>query len=136
MDSTVRHQILQGPSLYALRPVVIGWLVVFAIALVTVLADAAHMGTRASQPTLNAFTAVWGVAIGIGLLGALLGIVAKVRSEAERAAGYTTTPFGFPEVDLVDPRTGIVLRNAGEPLLDKRTFLDRRRQARLVDVPS
>ena len=49
-----------------------------------------------------------------------------LRSHAELSAGYTTTPFAYPEVDLVDARTGVILRPAGAPLIDKKTFLARR----------
>ncbi len=52
---------------------------------------------------------------------AMLGIsmlIFQVQRASEVRSGYTTLRSGFPDLDMVDPRTGIVLRKAGEPELD------------------
>jgi hypothetical protein len=89
-------------------------------------------GPHASQSALSAFTAVWGVVMGLTVITIGATALVTLRSHAELSAGYTTTPFAYPEVDLVDARTGVILRAAGEPLIDKKTFLARRAQARLL----
>lgn len=40
----------------------------------------------------------------------------------ELAAGYTTSRFGYPNVEMVDAATGLIVRAAGEPLLDRSTY--------------
>ncbi|WP_148059238.1 hypothetical protein [Rathayibacter sp. PhB127] len=52
------------------------------------------------------------------------------RAEDEERAGYTALRIGRQHLPMVDDRTGIVLRKAGEPLLDGRTARQRRREAR------
>ena len=125
------HRVLRGPSVYSLRPVIIAVAAVLGVGVVAVIATAVQIGPSASRSALAGFTAPWALVLGWGFVCALVIIVVKLRTDAEVAAGYTSTPFAFPEVDLVDPRTGAVLRHAGEPLIDKKTFLRLRHGARL-----
>jgi hypothetical protein len=125
------HRLLRGPSVYSMRPAIIAVTAVLGIGIVAVLATAVQIGPNASLSELAGFTVTWAMVLGWGFVFALVLIVVKLRTDAEVAAGYTTTPFGFPEVDLADPRTGAVLRHAGEPLIDKKTFLRLRQEARL-----
>ena len=39
--------------------------------------------------------------------------------KAEIAAGYTTSRFGYPHLELVDPSTNLIVRSAGEPLIGR-----------------
>ncbi|PPF11406.1 hypothetical protein C5C74_07790 [Rathayibacter sp. AY1E8] len=52
------------------------------------------------------------------------------RVTAEKEASYTTLGFGRITVPTVDSRTGVILREAGEPHLDWKTAALLRRQAR------
>jgi hypothetical protein len=44
---------------------------------------------------------------------------AKRASKAETAAGYTTSRFGYPQLELVDPSTNLIVRAADEPLISR-----------------
>ncbi|MFF2271261.1 hypothetical protein ACFVTX_03255 [Agromyces sp. NPDC058136] len=69
---------------------------------------------------------------GSALLVALAVGPAQTRASiAERANGYTTSRRGFVEVAEVDPRSGRVIRLAGEPLLE-----DDERARRLAVIAS
>lgn len=57
--------------------------------------------------------ALFGMILGAAAVG-FLGIR---QSNREAAAGYTTAPTAFINLDTVDDRSGAVLRKAGEPLL-------------------
>jgi len=136
MPTIGKQRILRGPSAYALRPVVIALTGALGAGILAVIATAVQIGPSASSSALAGFTATWATVLGWGFVCALVIIVVKLRTDAEVAAGYTTTPFAFPEVDLVDPRSGAVLRHAGEPLIDKKSFLRLRGEARLeVGMP-
>jgi hypothetical protein len=132
VDLTNRHQVLRGPSLYAYRPIVVCSFLALGFGIITLIALFATVGPHPTQSTWSTVTSVIGVVIGLAVLTLIGSLLAGARSRAELARGYTTTPFGYPEVDLVDPRTGIVLRSAGESLIDKKTFLVRRSEARLT----
>ena len=41
------------------------------------------------------------------------------QGKRERAAGYTTSRLGYPNVEQVDEATGLIVRSAGEPLLSR-----------------
>jgi hypothetical protein len=68
------------------------------------------------------------VAIGLGLVANAFwfgGYVSALREGAELKVGYTTSPLPHrPEVDLVLPRTGIVVRAAGEAAISEREYRD------------
>lgn len=42
--------------------------------------------------------------------------------KAEIAAGYTTSRFGYPHLELVDPSTNLIVRSAGEPLISREEY--------------
>lgn len=41
------------------------------------------------------------------------------QKDRECAAGYTTSGMGYPNLEQVDPATGLIVRAAGEPLLTR-----------------
>jgi hypothetical protein len=53
-----------------------------------------------------------------------------VRRRGELRAGYTTLIGEFPDVDLVDPETGRVVRMAGEERLPQQKYEERLRLVR------
>ena len=71
-------------------------------------------------------TVVWGLssaaAFAISYLFMHLG---GKKGEKERAAGYTTSRWGYPNVEQVDEVTGLIVRSAGEPLLSRRVIRER-----------
>jgi len=70
------------------------------------------------------------VVIAAGFFFATLGAIpfALLRRDQEARAGYTTAPHAFVDLATVDPRTGFVLREAGEALLTPEAY-ERRRSA-------
>ncbi|TFD93030.1 hypothetical protein E3T61_05500 [Cryobacterium lactosi] len=46
----------------------------------------------------------------------------KRALKAETAAGYTTSRFGYPQLELVDPSTNLIVRAAGEPLISREEY--------------
>lgn len=54
----------------------------------------------------------------------------KRRLKDEVRAGYTTHESLYPQVVQRDPRTGIVIRDAGEPLLSSKVRREREQAAR------
>ena len=54
----------------------------------------------------------------------------KNRTAEERSAGYTTSVMGWTDLPQIDHRTGIVIRAAGQPLLN---FEQKKEQARRVE---
>jgi hypothetical protein len=131
MDQIDRRETLRGLSAYAYRPIFFGlisWLVAGLAAVVTLFTVAGPHPSAEYSSAISTCVEIWLPPLFVGLFA---GVLANVRAKAELAAGYTTTPFGNEEVDLVDARTGAILRRAGEPLIDKRTFLALRREARL-----
>jgi hypothetical protein len=98
------------------------------VALLFAIASGAQVGLLLDL--FHVFLGIWlvGVVVGMGVIGVGL----PTRLKMELAAGYTTANFAHPEVDLVDSKTGIVLRNAGEPLLDRSSFKALREEARAL----
>ena len=45
--------------------------------------------------------------------------LASKQKDRECAAGYTTSGMGYPNLEQVDPATGLIVRAAGEPLLTR-----------------
>ena len=41
------------------------------------------------------------------------------QKDKECAAGYTTSGMGYPNLEQVDPATGLIVRASGEPLLTR-----------------
>lgn len=50
---------------------------------------------------------------------------ASKQKDRELAAGYTTSGFGYPNVEQVHPSTGLIVRAAGEPLLSRQVQRER-----------
>jgi len=55
----------------------------------------------------------------------LLSFWASKQKDRELAAGYTTSSRGYPNLEQVDPSTGLIVRAAGEPLLSRQVQRDR-----------
>ncbi|MEU4388090.1 hypothetical protein [Promicromonospora sp. NPDC023805] len=53
----------------------------------------------------------------------LIGIALRKRKEVR--AGYTTVTNEFPQVDQIDPKTGRVVRLAGEQTLNQSEYTER-----------
>jgi hypothetical protein len=62
------------------------------------------------------------------VVGLVLNHWASKQKERESAAGYTTSGMGYPNLEQVDPSTGLVVRAAGEPLLSRQAQRDRIRE--------
>ncbi|TIH26070.1 hypothetical protein D4765_19040 [Subtercola vilae] len=85
-----------------------------------VLAARPHDASLAWKTT--AFTLLWGwIGLVVVTAGSVWVNIIVVRKEL--ALGYTSSR-AFPDVITVDPRTGVVLREAGEPLLSRPEFRD------------
>lgn len=71
-------------------------------------------------------TVVWGLgsaaAFAISYLFMHLG---GKKGDKERAAGYTTSRWGYPNVEQVDEATGLIVRSAGEALLSRQVIRSR-----------
>ncbi len=128
-----RRDLVPGPSLVVwgwVGIVTVYWGVVGGVLVGLFFAVASGVGASWLLDLFHVFLAVWLVGVVVG--AAAIGLGLPTRLKMELAAGYTTGNFAHPEVDLVDSRTGIVLREAGEPLLDRSTFRAARRAARAV----
>lgn len=85
-----------------------------------------------ASPILTGLFVAWGVG---GIASAVLNLLLHCWVvPREVRAGYTTGYRVHQEVDYVDPRTGYVLRVAGEPFLAPEER--RRREALVADVIS
>lgn len=66
---------------------------------------------------------VWMTLVCVGSLAFFLGrvsVLSYLAGRKERGAGYTTIPLPHdPDVDLVERKTGVVIREAGAPPLTK-----------------
>jgi hypothetical protein len=97
-----------------------------AIVIFWLVATSVSMGVIGNVPdpsTKDLFWAVlpwWVLVTVLALVASIAGLI--VRARAETAAGYTITNGDHPELDLVDSKTGVVLRPAGEALLDRESF--------------
>jgi len=58
-----------------------------------------------------------GPAIALVACGAVAALGSYLRQRSETEAGYTTLPGVSPNLDQLDFRTGVIIRQAGEPLL-------------------
>lgn len=78
------------------------------------------------HPVVLALLAIFVAAAIVAIVSFMVGLgqVAK-----EHRAGYTTSPSGWFEFDQVDPRTGVVIRQAGEPKLSRQESRLRRERA-------
>jgi hypothetical protein len=131
VNAETRREVLSGPSLLTWGRIMLGsliWLPLGGAATLLLLLSSQATGSGSLTVAFHVVSGVWFATFLFAVFGSVLG--ATTRSKAELAAGYTTTPYRNQEVDLVDSRTGIVLRSAGEPLLDRETFKARRSAAR------
>lgn len=56
---------------------------------------------------------------GFLVLGILAACGVQVQYRRELARGYTCSPIDYVNAAQIDPRTGVVIRDPGEPLLSK-----------------
>lgn len=130
--------ILRGPSQRMLRTVGIAVLLVgMSGALVLMI-----IGATGRFPPLPLWGSLWSVVGGILALGLLFRVAAAVRRVQEFRAGYSTVwavlatrgaALGFDVrrcVDLVDPRSGMLLRAAGQRPISWGVYRNRRYQVR------
>jgi hypothetical protein len=75
------------------------------------------------------FFSIEGAAGLASLAIALLIVAYQLRARKERRSGYTWQP-NFLNLDEIDPVTGVVIREAGEPLLSGIERSDRVKRAR------
>ncbi|MGK9148048.1 hypothetical protein KXS11_10525 [Plantibacter flavus] len=68
--------------------------------------------------------------VSLVLAGGVMVLLASRRFPAELRRGYTTSLIGHTHVDQIDPRSGQVIRRAGEPLLPRAERRAREREAR------
>jgi hypothetical protein len=97
-------------------------IVVMVLAMLGALARALTVVSQTQRwdPLTLGFLAL----IGPGLLGAwILNLVSEHKEKAEVRAGYTTCAQGNNEVIRVHSPTGVVMREAGQPDLDKPDWL-------------
>jgi hypothetical protein len=74
-------------------------------------------GTRRGDPAPSASQPLFAVMIVLGALSTIVVLGFRRARHRETAAGYTTLPRGDVNLPYVDPVTGVVLREAGEPHL-------------------
>ena len=125
-----RISVLPGVSVLtwtSLLLAVAAWFVV-GFAFVAISLAVVHAENVGWPDYLGPFVVVW-LVTSVGDIIALNLIIVS-RGKAERAAGYTTVPTGDADLDRVDPHTGIVLRDAGQPRLTRGQWRIARRQAR------
>ncbi|WP_156109772.1 hypothetical protein [Cryobacterium sp. MLB-32] len=63
--------------------------------------------------------AFWGAASASLILSFLTVFLLGKQMKREFAAGYTTSWLGYPNLEQVDERTGLIVRAAGEPLISR-----------------
>lgn len=102
----------------------------------------AFVGATGHFPPLGLWTRLWSIAGGIVGVGILMAIGTAIRREQEFRAGYSTVwavlPVRSPVatqdirrcVDLVDNRSGMLIRGAGQPPISRGTYLNRRNEVR------
>lgn len=76
--------------------------------------------SRPSSPTDGWFTLFWSVFVSWVSLAVLVGILIvsyQLQAGRERARGYTWARDKYVNLDQVEPRTLLVIREAGEPFL-------------------
>ncbi|PPF14122.1 MULTISPECIES: hypothetical protein [unclassified Rathayibacter] len=105
----------------------IGWLYVLMAVMFTVTFTVGSFVPPESRAPLMVPLGIFLIACFWSLICSLL---ASRRIRAERNAGYTTLGFGLPDLPMVDSRTGVILKEAGEPPLDGKVARMRRRLAR------
>ena len=113
------RNVLPGPSFWALRRALVAyvaWCVLGGLVLVGLIVIANQPNSNSLADIFHALLWVWLAGV---LVGAVIVALVSAKGRQEVAAGYTTSPFGYQEVDLIDPKTGVVLRRAGEPLFDR-----------------
>ena len=108
------------------------WLVVF-LCLMPLCVVFAVLYLASPDPTSTTRTVAlsilypWLVGICVSAFGVINGTFVARR---EFADGYTTMPYGSPHLDLVDYRTHLVLREAGEPVFSRPQYRAARSEAR------
>ena len=100
-----------------------GFALAFVLAVVSVLLPPTTVSTTLRIVAFST-TCVCAVAYMLAIL------LLRLQREREIQTGYTTLRKGFPDLDMVDPRTGVVLRRAGDPDLTPTQLHERLLEAR------
>lgn len=122
------HRLVSGFTVYECG-VTILWLLGAGILLVAVglVFGFAHSWGSGAEPWLPAF-GMTGLAV--ECCGFPVAAYAKGQARRELAAGYTSSPGQHADVDWVDSRAGMVLREAGRPLFSSVAVKAAKRHAR------
>ena len=129
-DEVSTRHLLPGPSLWACGRIIfvyIGWCGLGGVMLLAFIAVGNLSGSNSLQRAFEVSLWVWLIGVVLGAIGVAL---VSARAKQEIAAGYTTSPYGDQEMDLIDARSGVVLRRAGERMLDRAEFRSAIRAAR------
>jgi hypothetical protein len=122
IDPHVRHTLLSGWAAYRYSRIT---LVLFgAVFLSTILAIASGTIPAIASSDPNAAPVAIGVDVVVVLVTAIFMAISTIKVRLELAAGYTTALGLNQNVDLVEPRSGIVIRKAGEQMLTKSQYRD------------
>jgi len=62
---------------------------------------------------------------GVFCVSFLVAYLGGKKGDKEIAAGYTTSRWGYPNVEQVDGATGLIVRSAGEALLSRQVIRSR-----------
>ena len=121
---------LPGVSAYTLgRGMIIVMVAAPPLALATFLSVVMHSDDALSGFPLTGLLLYLLISVGAFGIFVLTPAVA-FRSRQERRAGYTTMRYGLGTLDQLDPRYGILIRSAGEPLLTSTEFAAARNAAK------
>jgi hypothetical protein len=118
-DSTPASHIERVPGISALiwnRTLALVYFAAFIVFLIVFL-TAIVIGFRQAPWFLWAAFSL----LGIAAVATLLLFAGRPLETREVRAGYTTLPRKYPELPQLDPKTGIVVRNPGEPYLRSRS---------------
>ena len=117
-----KRELLPGPTVYEWDRIesavgVVGWCL---IALMIPFGVAASQRVSWALPVAVALLALGFLSIAFSNYG---WSPATQKDRDELALGYTTLPFPHrPEVDLVEPKHGVIIRKAGAPLLTMQEY--------------
>ncbi|MGN7797748.1 hypothetical protein [Leifsonia sp. 22587] len=108
-----------GPSAYACaivgRALLVVWLLLLGAMLAVVLA-------RPHDPTSPYFATFFGVlgtwVASCVIIGVMV-VVTRIQMRRERNLGYTWARDDFVNLSQIDPASGVVIREPGEPLLSE-----------------
>jgi len=105
-----------GPSMILLMTVAIVFAPLILASTISVMVAIVVTQSTFSNPVVATLAAVMAACLVVAFAFIYFGNLAL---KAEIAAGYTTSRFGYPHLELVDPSTNLIVRSAGEPLISR-----------------